>query len=142
MIQRIMRMSPVHKALSIQRGLRGVLQGRMAAKTKCLADNNKRRSSAKPTNNHSVPRSVPHSVVQIGAASAPIARRKAQARSHLFPPLTVALGARSDGSPSYGLDVVALAFAVVLAAALVFLISHLMPLLADVMPQVLSVNPG
>ena len=37
-------------------------------------------------------------------------------------------------SPTYGLDVVALAFAVVLAAALVLLISHLMPLLADVMP--------
>ena len=42
------------------------------------------------------------------------------------------------GSPSYGLDVVALAFAVVLAAALVLLIFHLMPLLADVMPPVLS----
>jgi xanthine/uracil permease len=45
-------------------------------------------------------------------------------------------------SPTYGLDVVALAFAVVLAAALVLLISHLMPLLADVMPPVLSVDPG
>jgi xanthine/uracil permease len=44
------------------------------------------------------------------------------------------------GSPSYGLDVVALAFAVILAAALVLLISHLMPLLADVMPPVLSGN--
>ena len=42
--------------------------------------------------------------------------------------------------PSYGLDVVALAFAVVLAAALALLISHLMPLLADVMPPVLSGN--
>jgi hypothetical protein len=42
------------------------------------------------------------------------------------------------GSPTYGLDVVALVFAVVLAAALVLLISHLMPLLADVMPPVLS----
>ena len=42
------------------------------------------------------------------------------------------------GSPTYGLDVVALAVAVVLAAALVLLISHLMPLLADVMPPVLG----
>ena len=41
-----------------------------------------------------------------------------------------------------GLDVVALAFAFVLAAALVFLFAHLMPLLADVMPQTLSVDPG
>ena len=45
------------------------------------------------------------------------------------------------GSPTYGLDVVALALAVVLAAALVLLISHLMPLLADVMPPVLSEIP-
>jgi hypothetical protein len=36
-------------------------------------------------------------------------------------------------SPSYGIDVVALAFAVILAAALVLLISHLMPQLADLM---------
>ena len=36
------------------------------------------------------------------------------------------------GSPTYGLDVVALAFAVVLAAALVLLISHLM---TDVLSQ-------
>ena len=42
------------------------------------------------------------------------------------------------GSPSYGLDVVALALAVVLVAALLLPISHLMPLLADVMPPVLS----
>ena len=39
------------------------------------------------------------------------------------------------GSPSYGLDVVALALAFVLAAALVLLFSHLMPLLADVLSQ-------
>ena len=43
-------------------------------------------------------------------------------------------------SPAYGLDVVALASAVVLAAALVLLFSHLMPLLADVIRPVLSGN--
>ena len=43
-------------------------------------------------------------------------------------------------SPSYGIDVVALAVAVVLAVAIALLISHLMPLLADVMPPVLSGN--
>jgi hypothetical protein len=42
------------------------------------------------------------------------------------------------GSSSYGLDLVVLAFAVVLAAAIALLIAHLMPLLADVMPPVLS----
>jgi hypothetical protein len=36
-------------------------------------------------------------------------------------------------SPSYGVDVVALALAVVLAAAIVLLVSHLMPHLADLM---------
>jgi hypothetical protein len=36
-------------------------------------------------------------------------------------------------SPSYGLDVVVLAFAVVLAAALVLILSHLMPQLVDLM---------
>jgi hypothetical protein len=34
-------------------------------------------------------------------------------------------------SPSYGLDVIALAFAVVLAAALALLLSHLVPQLLD-----------
>ena len=34
-------------------------------------------------------------------------------------------------SPSYGLDVIALAFAVVLAAALSLLLSHLVPQLLD-----------
>ena len=37
------------------------------------------------------------------------------------------------GSPTYGLDVVALALAVVLAAALVFLLAQLVPQLADLM---------
>ena len=36
-------------------------------------------------------------------------------------------------SPSYGIDVVALAFAVVLAAALALLLSHLVPQLTDLM---------
>jgi len=36
-------------------------------------------------------------------------------------------------SPSYGLDVIALAFAVVLAAALALLLSHLVPQLLDLM---------
>ena len=36
-------------------------------------------------------------------------------------------------SPSYGIDVVALAFAVILAAALAFLLSHLVPQLVDLM---------
>jgi hypothetical protein len=36
-------------------------------------------------------------------------------------------------SPTYGIDVVALAFAVVLAVAIVLLISHLMPQVADLM---------
>ena len=36
-------------------------------------------------------------------------------------------------SPSYGIDVVALAFAVILAAALAFLLSHLVPHLVDLM---------
>ena len=40
--------------------------------------------------------------------------------------------------PTYGIDVVALAFAVVLAAAIVLLVSHLMPQLADLMPPALS----
>ena len=37
-------------------------------------------------------------------------------------------------SPSYGIDVVALAFAVILAAALAFLISHLVPQLVMTPP--------
>jgi hypothetical protein len=36
-------------------------------------------------------------------------------------------------SPSYGIDVLALAFAVILAAALTLLLSHLLPQLADLM---------
>ena len=36
-------------------------------------------------------------------------------------------------SPSYGIDVVALAFAVVLAAAIVFLLPQIVPELADLM---------
>ena len=36
-------------------------------------------------------------------------------------------------SPSYGIDVVALAFAVILAAALALLLSHLVPQLLDLM---------
>ena len=40
-------------------------------------------------------------------------------------------------SPSYGVDVVALAFAVILAAALAFLLSHLVPQLV-MMPPPLS----
>ena len=35
-------------------------------------------------------------------------------------------------SPSYGIDVVALAFAVILAAALALLLSRLLPQLADI----------
>jgi hypothetical protein len=41
-------------------------------------------------------------------------------------------------SPSYGIDVVALALAVVLAATIVLLISHVVPDLADLMPPPLS----
>jgi hypothetical protein len=41
-------------------------------------------------------------------------------------------------SPSYGIDVVALALVVVLAAALLLLVSHLTPDLADLMPPTLS----
>jgi large-conductance mechanosensitive channel len=36
-------------------------------------------------------------------------------------------------SPSYGIDVVALAFAVILAAALAFLLSHLVQQLVELM---------
>jgi hypothetical protein len=36
-------------------------------------------------------------------------------------------------SPSYGIDVVALAFAVILATALTLLLTHLLPQLADLM---------
>jgi hypothetical protein len=36
-------------------------------------------------------------------------------------------------SPSYGIDVVALTFAVLLAAALAFLLSHLVPQLVELM---------
>jgi len=36
-------------------------------------------------------------------------------------------------SPSYGIDVVALAFAVVLAAAVLFLLAQLVPQIADLM---------
>ena len=46
--------------------------------TKHLADNNKRRTSPKPTNNQSA---LGPPVVQTGAASATIACRKGQARS-------------------------------------------------------------
>ena len=41
----------------------------------------------------------------------------------------------------YSIDVVRLAFAVVLAAAIVLLFAHLVPVLTDVMPQPLSVDP-
>ena len=41
-------------------------------------------------------------------------------------------------SPSYGIDVVALAYAVILAAALLMIISLLLPDLADLMPPPLS----
>jgi len=42
-------------------------------------------------------------------------------------------------SPSYGLDVIALAFAVVLAAALALLLSHFVPEVVDLMtPPLLS----
>ena len=54
-------------AFDIARSCQASLQGCMAAKTKYLAANNKRRTSTKPTNNQSAPRSPP--VVQIGAAS-------------------------------------------------------------------------
>ena len=37
----------------------------------------------------------------------------------------------SDGQPIYGIDVVALAFAVVLAAVLALLLSHLVPQLVE-----------
>jgi hypothetical protein len=41
-------------------------------------------------------------------------------------------------SPSYGIDAVALAFAVVMAAAIVLLASQLMPEVADLMPPTLT----
>ena len=44
------------------------------------------------------------------------------------------------GSPAYGLDVVALSLAVILAAALALLIAHLTPLLANLMSEALSGN--
>ena len=106
----------------------------MAAKTKCLAANNKRRTSAKPTNitslhpGHPPPRSADRGRVSTNCNSA----------GAVPPQSAPLLGAQAMGSPSYGLDVVTLAIAVVLAAALVLLISHLMPLLADVMPPVLN----
>ena len=40
-------------------------------------------------------------------------------------------GAQAMASPSYGIDVVALAFAVILAAAIALLLSHIVPQLAD-----------
>jgi hypothetical protein len=47
-------------------------------------------------------------------------------------------------SPSYGLDVVALAFAVVLAAALALLIARILPPLADLImpPPVIGASPA
>ena len=47
------------------------------------------------------------------------------------------------GSPSYGLDIVALTLAVVLAAAIVVLVHHIMPQLAELMmvPPPLSGSP-
>ena len=67
----------------------------MAAKTKCLAANNKRRASAKPTNNQSALGQPPAPVVQTGAASAAIACRKARRGPTSVSPLTVALVART-----------------------------------------------
>jgi hypothetical protein len=40
--------------------------------------------------------------------------------------------------PTYGIDVATLTLAVVLAAAIVLLVSHIMPQLADLMPPALS----
>ena len=40
-------------------------------------------------------------------------------------------GVLGDGQPIYGIDVVALAFAVVLAAVLALLLSHLVPQLVE-----------
>jgi hypothetical protein len=51
----------------------------------------------------------------------------------------MALRALSDGQPSYGIDVVAIALAVILAAAIALLLSQIVPQLADlVMPPPLS----
>ena len=44
---------------------------------------------------------------------------------------TAMTGVLGDGQPSYGIDVVALAFAVVLAAVLALLLSHLVPQLVE-----------
>ena len=62
-------------------------------------------------------------VVQIGAASAKLPRWRGAHH----------LGAQALASPSYGVDVVALALAVVLAAAIALLASQIMPHLADLM---------
>jgi hypothetical protein len=76
---------------------------RMAAKTKCLAANNKRRTTQSRLSQPVCTPVIPHHpVVQIGAASG-------NCCSGAVPYLSMA-------SPTYGLDVVALAFAFVLAA--------------------------
>ena len=61
--------------------------------------------------------------MQIGAASAKLPRRRGP----------IILGAQALASPSYGVDVVALALAVVLAAAIALLVSQIMPHRADLM---------
>ena len=51
---------------------------------------------------------------------------------------------RLMASPTYGIDAVSLAFAVILAAAIAFLISQIMPPLADLVmlpPLIGSANP-
>ena len=70
--------------------------------------------------------------MQIGAASAKLLRWRGAHH----------LGAQALASPSYGVDVVALALAVVLAAAIVLLLSQIVPQLADLMmPPPLSGTP-
>jgi hypothetical protein len=64
-------------------------------------------------------------LVQIGAASAIRDLPRGRGPTNL--------GAQALASPSYGVDLVALALAVVLAAAIALLVSQIMPHLADLM---------
>jgi hypothetical protein len=81
-----------------------------------LADRNKPHTGDKATNMHLHPGT--------SADRDRVSEIAALARPHH-------LGAQALASPSYGVDVVALALAVVLAAAIALLLSQIVPQLAD-----------
>ena len=93
----------------------------MAAKIKCLAESNKTRTGTTATTRrlHTAP---PVRSVDRGRVSS-----LPRWRGPNY------LGTQVRASPSYGVDVVALALAVVLAVALAVLLSHIVPQLVDLM---------